>query len=195
MDSERVWRVIDAERVAVADLLADLAPDEWETPSLCGGWTVGDVAAHLAWQQLTPVPALVGGLVRARGNMDRMIHDAAPRYRQARSRGQIVAEIRGLAGTRRHPPGLSNLEVLIDILVHPQDIAVPLGRSHPMPTDAAAVAADRVWSMGRPFRASTRFPGRRLVATDTDWSAGTGDPLQRPIRDLLLTMTGRPPTP
>jgi uncharacterized protein (TIGR03083 family) len=192
MDRDQVWSVIDAERVAVADLLVDLSPDEWVAPSLCAGWTVGDVAAHLAWQQRTPVPVLIGGLVRARGNMDRMILEAAPRYGRSRSARQLSEEIRGLAGTRKSPPGLSNLEVLIDILVHPQDIAVALGRSHPMPVDAAAVAATRVWAMGRPFRAASRFAGRRLVATDTDFSAGSGEPVERPIHELLLTMTGRP---
>jgi uncharacterized protein (TIGR03083 family) len=193
MDPADVWPVIDAERLAVADLVADLSPDEWEAPSLCAGWTVGDVAAHLAWQQRTPIPALVGGLIRARGDMDRMIRDAAPRYRRSRSAQLLACEIRGLAGTRKHPPGVSHLEVLIDILVHPQDIAVAVGRSHPMPVDAAAVAATRVWAMGRPFRAATRFSGRRLIATDTDWAVGEGaGTIERPIRELLLMMTGRP---
>jgi uncharacterized protein (TIGR03083 family) len=191
MDREQVWSVIDAQRIAVADLLLDLSGDEWRTPSLCAGWTVGDVAAHLAWQQLAPLSGLVGGLIRARGNMDRLIRDAAPRYGRSRSPERLAAEIRGLAGTRKHPPGLSHREVLIDILVHPQDIAVPLGRSHPMPAEAAAVAATAVWKMDKPFRAASRFAGRRLVATDTDWSAGGGDVLERPMRELLLIMTGR----
>lgn len=191
MNPDQVWHVIDAERIATADLVEDLSPREWAAPSLCAGWTVGDVAAHLAWQQRTPLPALIGGLIRARGNMDRMIRDAAPRYGRSRSSRQIAAEIRGLAGSRRHPPGLSSVEVLIDILVHPQDIAVAVHRTHPMPAEAAAVAATRVWEMGRPFRAASRFPGRRLIATDTAWSAGAGEPLERPIGELLLAMTGR----
>jgi uncharacterized protein (TIGR03083 family) len=191
MDRDRVWAAIDAERIAVAELLSTLSEKEWRAPSLCTGWTVGDVAAHLAWQQLTPLPVLVGGLIRAGGNMDRMIRDAAPRYGRSRSRAQLVAEIRGLAGTRKHPPGLSGLEVLIDILVHPQDIAIALGRPHPMPAEAAAVAATRVWQMGKPFRAATRFAGHRLIAIDTNWSAGDGLPVERPIREHLLTMTGR----
>jgi hypothetical protein len=32
----------------VHDFVAELADDQLDTPSLCGGWTVMEVAAHLA---------------------------------------------------------------------------------------------------------------------------------------------------
>ena len=38
--------------VGLAGLLADLSEREWRRPSLCDGWTVRDVAAHLTLQQL-----------------------------------------------------------------------------------------------------------------------------------------------
>ena len=40
-------RAVRAERLAVVALLAGLTPEEWSTPSLCGAWTVREVAAHL----------------------------------------------------------------------------------------------------------------------------------------------------
>ena len=52
MNSDQVWQVIDAQRMAVADLLEKLSDNEWQQPSLCAGWTVRDVAAHLTLQQL-----------------------------------------------------------------------------------------------------------------------------------------------
>ena len=51
-DDDRVWQTIDAQRRLVADLLASLSDDEWRQPSLCDGWTVKDVAAHLLDTQL-----------------------------------------------------------------------------------------------------------------------------------------------
>ena len=78
-----------------------------------------------------------------------------------------------------------------DVLVHGQDIAIPLGRDHPMPAEAARAGADRVWTMGWPFWARRRLRGVRLLATDTDWSAGVGVELQGPIKMLLLLLTGR----
>jgi uncharacterized protein (TIGR03083 family) len=190
MDEENVWRAVDRQRVSVADLLAQLSEDEWRRPSLCTGWTVRDVAGHLAWQQLTSLPALLVDAVRARGNMDRTIHDASCRW-AARPTGQLVDEIRSLVGRRRHPPRLTHLEVLIDILVHGMDIAVPLGRRLEIPADAAASAADRIWYEDRYFGARTRLAGYRLTATDTSWSAGQGSLVEGPIDALLLLMTGR----
>jgi len=32
---------------ALLDLLTDLSPDEWQQPTICAGWTVKDIAAHL----------------------------------------------------------------------------------------------------------------------------------------------------
>lgn len=190
MDEEAVWHAIDRQRVSVADLLAQLCGDEWRRPSLCTGWTVRDVAGHLAWQQLTTLPAVLVDAVRARGNMDRAIHDASCRW-AARPTGQLVDEIRSLVGRRRHPPRLTHLEVLIDILVHGMDIAVPLGRPLDIPVDAAAVAADRIWYEDRYFGARTRLAGYRLAATDTSWSVGQGSPVEGPMDALLLLVTGR----
>lgn len=190
MDEEAVWHVVDRQRLSIADLLAQLAEDEWRRPSLCAGWTVRDVAGHLAWQQLTSLPALLADAVRARGNMDRTIHDASCRW-AARPTGQLVDEIRSLIGRRRHPPRLTHLEVLIDILVHGMDIAVPLDRPLEIPADAAAAAADRIWYEDRYFGARAKWAGYRLAATDTSWSVGQGSPVEGPMDALLLLLTGR----
>jgi uncharacterized protein (TIGR03083 family) len=80
---------------------------------------------------------------------------------------------------------------LLDVLVHGQDIARPIGRRRPMPLPAAAAAADQVWSMGWPFHAQRRLRGLRLSATDVSWSAGDGAAVEGPIAALLLLTTGR----
>jgi hypothetical protein len=69
---------------------------------------------------------------------------------------------------------------------------VPLGIDHPLDPDVAAVAAERVWTMGWPFHAKRRLRGLRLVATDSSWSAGDGVEVHGPTQSLLLTITGRP---
>ncbi len=54
----------------------------------------------------------------------------------------------------------------MDVLVHGQDIAVPLGIERPMPTDAAVAGFERVWKMGWPFHARRRLRGIHLAVTD-----------------------------
>jgi uncharacterized protein (TIGR03083 family) len=193
MDEDAVWSATDRERASLADLLDGLDADEWDVPSLCAGWRVREVAAHLALAH-TGAAEAVRGLVRARGSFDRMIRDTALRHATAPPE-QLAGQIRAMVGSRRHAPGITSLEPLLDVLVHGQDIAVPLGRPRPMPPAAAAAAAPRVWSMPWPlsttFAARRRLRGLRLVATDTDWSAGAGERVEGPVGALLLLLTGR----
>ena len=193
LPEDAVWAVVDRERLELSDLLDGLTEQEWAVPSLCTGWRVRDVAAHLALAQ-TGLRQAVADTVRARGSFDRMIRDSALR-RAAAPTAELTAEIRAMAGSRRLAPGVSHLEPLLDVLVHGQDITVPLGRPRAMPPEAAAAAATRVWNLpwplSRAFHARSRLRGLELVATDTDWSAGTGARVEGPIRALLLLLTGR----
>ena len=75
MNLDEVWQVIDGERRSLADLFDGLSADEWEAASLCAGWRVRDVAAHLTLAHMGTMPAAFATL-RARGSLNRMIHDA-----------------------------------------------------------------------------------------------------------------------
>jgi uncharacterized protein (TIGR03083 family) len=192
MDSEESWRVIAGQRLALADLLEGLSAQEWERPSLCAGWRVRDVAGHVAMApQVLGIRTMTVEMLRAGGRFHRLNHDLAVRHAQSRPTERLVAELREHATSRRLPPVTSYRNVLFDILVHGQDIALPLGRVHPMPLAAARAGAGRVWSMGWPFWARRRLRGVRLVATDVEWSAGAGTEVEGPIDALLLLLTGR----
>lgn len=190
MDAADVWRVVDEERSTLADLFDELDADEWEHPSLCSGWRVRDVAAHLTLAHLGWGAATVE-LLRARGGFDRMIRDTAVRQAQLPVE-ELARRLRAMVGSRRKAPGVTHLEPMLDVIVHGQDITVPLGRHRPVPRDAAAVAADRAWSKNWPFRTRRRLHGLQLVATDAAWSAGSGPPVHGSVADLLLLVTGRP---
>jgi uncharacterized protein (TIGR03083 family) len=189
MSQDEVWRAIDEERLSLAGLFEDLSEQEWETPSLCAGWRVRDVAAHLTLAHMGAFPATVA-LARARGNFNRMVRDTALRQACLPVR-EYAPRLRAMAGSRRKAPGVSHLEPLIDVLVHGQDIALPLGRTRPMPAQAAMAAADRVWPDLFPWRAERKLRGFRLAATDCSWSAGDGLLVKGPIAAILLLLTGR----
>ncbi|WP_144126799.1 maleylpyruvate isomerase family mycothiol-dependent enzyme [Catellatospora sichuanensis] len=190
MDRDQVWQAIDAHRQGVADLLDQLSDEDWRLPSLCAGWTVRDVAAHLTLQQIGLGDVLRElPYVRPHG-MNRLILDMAHR-RAALPTAELVARIRATIGSRRHNLGVTPLETLIDILVHSQDIAVPVGRRLALDPAAAGTAATRVWALNWPFRARRRMAGFRLTATDTDWAMGEGAEVSAPIEAILLVLTGR----
>lgn len=190
MNRDELWQAIDQERSSLADLFDDLSDQEWETPSLCQGWRVRDVAAHLTQAQMGWRAGLAEFL-RARGSFDRMIHDSAVRQAALPVREYGIL-LRAMVGSRKKAPVVSDLEPLLDVLVHGQDIAIPLGRERPVPPAAGAVAAQRAWEMSWPFFARRRMRGIRLAATDCDWSAGEGSLVEGPIGAILLVLTGRP---
>ena len=198
MNPDELWSVIDTQRLRTIDLLDELTPAEWETPSLCDGWTVRDVAAHLTLQQMTVGSALLAAL-RHPGTLNHVIN-ASARDRATLPTDRLIAEIRGMVGSRRHNVGVTPLETLIDIVVHGQDIAIPLGRELAVLPRAAATTADRLWSsrstrIGRlksKVFSEVHHQGLRFVATDADWSAGEGDEVRGPLLSIVLALTGRP---
>jgi uncharacterized protein (TIGR03083 family) len=193
LTTDAVWAAVDRERLGLADLLETLSDEQWDEPSLCTGWRVRDVAAHLTLAHTGSGRAVVE-VVRARGRFDAMIRDTALR-RAAAPRAELVAALRAMVGSRRRAPGVSPLEPMLDALVHGQDIALPLGIDRPMPLDAATTAATRVWTSGWPlslaFSARRRLRGVELVADDVDWAVGDGLRLEGPVAALLLVLTGR----
>lgn len=198
LTDDQIWSAIDSQRGRVAELLETLIDEQWERPSLCDGWTVRHVAAHLTLQEMTLAQAvrLVLRNPSDARDVNRMIRESSRRQARALSTEAIVAAIRGTIGHRRHNPGVTHRETLIDILVHGMDIAIPLNLGLEIPADAAAEAAARVHSLDgtRKNRVFRDIPVRdfQLVAMDSRWSAGEGPEIRGPIRALLLLLTGRP---
>jgi len=196
VNDDEVWAAIDLQRQRTADLLEGLSHEQWQHPSLCRGWTVRDVAAHLTLQEVT-----LGGALRAviahpsdLGGMNRMIRRSAQRRAQD-PEDELIHDLRATIGSRRHNVGVTSRETLIDILVHGQDIAIPLGQELPMPAPAAAAAVERIWSYGgrgkaRVFDVAGTRPFR-YRATDITWSAGSGPEVEGSIASLLLLLAGR----
>lgn len=112
MSHDEIWRAIDAQRLSVAELLDDLSDQEWSKPSLCDGWTVRDVAAHLTLQQIGP-RQMVREVAQAPrllfvGGMNSLIRELARRH-AAKPTDQIIAGIRAMVGSRRHNDRLLSL--------------------------------------------------------------------------------------
>jgi uncharacterized protein (TIGR03083 family) len=191
MERDDVWAAIDDHRRALVRLLTDLRDEEWRQPSLCDGWTIRQVAAHLALQNVTwaQMPMALPDILRHR-DMNKAIHAMACRHAELPVE-DILAEIRDRIGVRKPLPTVRFRDTAIDYLVHGQDIAVPLGRNLEVPGDLAIVAANRVWSSPRMFHARKKLAGYRLAAEDVPWIVGQGPEVTGPISALLLLLTGR----
>ncbi|MDV3129577.1 maleylpyruvate isomerase family mycothiol-dependent enzyme [Mycobacterium sp. 21AC1] len=190
MDSDTIWRTIDEQRGLLADLLDTLDPPQWATPSLCTDWTVRDVAVHITHSHASPTD-LARAALKSGFRIDSMIHRMA--VADNADPAAITARLRAMAGSRQHPPLTKEVDPLLDILVHTQDICVPLGIERPMPTDAAVAVAERLWQMKFPLSPRRDLPGYRFVATDAGFAAGPqwGALREAPIRDIVMMFARR----
>ncbi|MFB9905593.1 maleylpyruvate isomerase family mycothiol-dependent enzyme [Allokutzneria oryzae] len=179
------------ERLSLADFLESLDDHEWQRDSLCSGWTVHDVAAHMTLSTRTTLLVVIRGAIRARGDFNRMVSNLARERAATFDPAELVAQLRATAGSTHRTLGSSPLDPLVDALVHGQDIARPLGRTREMPVEPVIAALDHVRT-SRFYGARERFRDARLVATDCAWSAGEGQhEVRGPLGDLLMVATGR----
>ena len=185
------WAPIAARRRALADQLAGLPDDRWSTPSLCGAWTVRDVVAHLVLPHVVSIPGFATAMVRAGGRFERANVAMTARVAE-RPTDELVADLRRFADSRAKPPIFDSLAPLTEVLVHGQDIRIPLGLD-----DEASVD---LWEASRGFLVqpkarrgfvSVRLDGFRLRATDCGWTHGTGDDVSGPARAVALAVLGR----
>ncbi len=107
------------------------------------------------------------------------------------SPAELIARLRASAGSSRRSPGAAPADPLVDIIVHQQDVARPLGRAMHTPPERVVAALDHVLA-SRFYGARKRLRGLRLTATDADWSSGDGpEQVRAPAIDLLFLATGR----
>jgi uncharacterized protein (TIGR03083 family) len=198
--ADEVWAGIDDQRGRTAQLLERLTPQQWSHRSLCPGWTVREVAAHLTMQQQT-FGDLFGFIARHPRmlrslTLNAMIRETALIRAGEWTTAQITDDIRAGIGSRRHNAFVTPLETLTDVLVHSQDIALPLGLDLEMRPGASALAATRRWDMRRSWmaRVNRRLPldDHAFRATDVEWQRGSGPEVVGPIGAILLLLTGRP---
>ena len=189
-DDAATWAMIHAERKALAATLEELTTEQWDSPSLCAGWSVGFLAAHvLAGAEQTP-GRFLGGMVTTGFRFNALMERDA-RSRAQLSRQQIVDRLRQRTTTTNHPPA-PVMAMLGEVVVHGEDIRRPVGLPGTVADDAANACLQMYTKASFPVGGKKRIGGLRLVATDTGWSYGAGPEVSGPALSLLLAMTGRP---
>ena len=177
-----------AERADLAAFLATLTPQQWATPSLCTGWTVKDVVAHMiSYEELGAMGLikrfLKGRIVRAN---EVGVDEFAPRSPQ-----QLLEFLRNHLTPQGLTAGFGGMIALVDGTIHHQDIRRTLGQPRTIPADRLKRVLGLVPGNPR-LGAGRRIRGLRLRATDIDWVHGRGPEVIGPGEALLMAMAGRP---
>ena len=140
-----IWPTVEVERRALARDLRELPDAQWDTPSLCAGWTVRDVLAHMTATAKIAAPAFFPKLVGSGFSLGRMQAKDLARERGA-SAAETLAGFESIVSSRKHPPG-PTVTWLGETIVHAEDIRRPLGIAHSYP-------------LTRSSRSPTRTSGR-----------------------------------
>jgi uncharacterized protein (TIGR03083 family) len=183
------WPVIHAERGALADDLHGLSDAQWQTASLCTGWSVHDLLAHMvATAEMTKL-GFFGKFAGSGFNFGKMAEKEVAEG-TANGPAATLAEMRAAQNRTTSPPGPVD-SWLGETLIHSEDIRRPLGIKHEYPNDAVVRTLNFYKKSNLIVGAKKRITGLTLRATDADWSTGNGPEVQGPAMSLLLAMTGR----
>ena len=181
----------DAENADLSAYLHSLSGDDWERPSLCAGWRVRDVVGHILDGNELRLTALPWRLTRFGFSSDRSGRYYSIRRAEGHAPESLLRafdERDPWSGTCRvFPPRL----VLLDRLVHHQDIRRALGHRRDVPPDRLLAVLDATPTLGTVFRAKGRTHGLRFAATDVHWSGGDGPEVTGPGEALVMAMLGR----
>ncbi len=187
----RVYDMIVDERRYLADLLSTLTPGQLRAPSLCQGWTVHDVAAHLITFLKFGQLKIYTGIIVTAADLDRVNRWLTQRA-AAKSDHEIIEVLRRRAGARTTVPRSGYDPVLADLVLHDLDIRVPLGIPREPSEQRLSVTFHHLTSRASPgFAMGSRLDGLRFAATDTGWRAGAGALVSGPAETLLLGIGGR----
>ncbi len=186
-----VWVIVHAERRALVDDLRGLTAEQWETPSLSTGWTVHQVAAHLIDSGTTGRLDFIRRMITSRGDFDRDNAVGMERHLRSRPEDTLAALEAAVDSTRTPPADLATR--LVEAFVHGEDIRRPLDLAGDYPARGVAAALDYLVQTGVGMGGGKeRVQGVRVVASDLDWTSGSGPELSGRGIDLLLALSGRP---
>jgi uncharacterized protein (TIGR03083 family) len=185
MDTAALWTLIDDERRDLVALLRSLSPTEWEHETLCEGWNVRCVAAHVGWVSRLTWGRVILPTLAARGNVDRMI-DRAARQLGDKPINDLLEDVAGLVGQRRLPPQTNVAAVLADTLIHHQDIRRALERPRELPEARLRVALESTIASY-----PNRSRGICVRATDLVFETGKGPVVEGPAEALIMALSGR----
>lgn len=188
-----VWPVVHAERAQLVEDLSRIPDDSWTTPSLCPGWTVHDVLAHLVDTALTSRLGFARRMILARLNFDKANTNGILAEKRTTPHDTLEA-MRAVVELRRTPPANAATR-LVEAFVHGEDIRRPLQLSSNYPVESVVEALTYQCKTAVNFGGGReRVVGLRLIATDVGFTYGPADGQQvcGQAIDLLLAVSGRP---
>ena len=182
---------LSAARADLVAVLEQLEEPDWDKSTLCEGWRVRDVASHIAQAPDLKVGKVLGGMLKARGKLDKM-RDEQARRGGDREPAVILQQLRDNVANDHVPPRATAEQLLADTVIHSLDIVHPNGWKLNLPADRVRFVLSTMVKLSGPFRGKERAEGLHFDTTDVDWRCGCGDHVRGPAPVVLLALAGRP---
>jgi uncharacterized protein (TIGR03083 family) len=187
--AREIWPLIHEQRNKLGDLLETLSDAEWVTPSLCQEWQVRDVVAHCIQTHLVTPWSLIGDWIGS-GFSLRARNNRGVARRRSQSPAELLSDYRATAGRASAPPGQLTY-VLVEAVIHGEDIARPVGRRIDVAPQSLITVVEICRNTDPILHGKERSAGLTLRASDVAWSAGAGPEVTGPLASIILAITGR----
>lgn len=182
---------IATERRELADLLAALSTRQWDAQTLCAGWRVREVVAHMTMPFRYTPERFGAELALSQGDFDQMADRCARRDAAELAAAELASVLRDNAAHEWQPPGGGLVGALTHDVIHGLDFVVPLGVARRVPPERLLIVLDNVAKLSTLGYFGADIHGVRLAADDMDWSLGSGQPMSGAAQDLALLLCGR----
>jgi len=200
---------IAAERRELARVLSDLPSLAWDADTLCAGWRVREVVAHMTMPFRYSAARFAAELARSGGRFNLMSDRVARRDAAAVSAADLMSDrvarrdaaavsaadlLSVLQANATHPwkpPGGGYVGALTHDVIHGLDITVPLGIGRRVPEGRLRAVLDAIAAPKARKHFGTDLSGVQLRAEDIDWVSGSGQQLSGAAQDLALVLCGR----
>ena len=173
----------------LADVLEPLPEPAWETPSLCEGWRIREVVAHVTTPARLTAEQFGAALAEVDGDFQKLSDAVAARDADLPV-AEHVANLRSSVLGSWQPPGGGASGALNHAVVHSLDVTLALAVHSVAPDDALRAVLDTQVT-GGVARFDIDPTGYRLIATDLDWAWGTGDRITARAGELVALLCHR----
>jgi uncharacterized protein (TIGR03083 family) len=190
MNDDDLQPLVAATYVSLADLLDARPAARWDTPSLCEGWRVCEVVAHLTMAARYSEEVFMAELREDEFDFTRLSNRIASRDANL-STGELLGNLRDEALHQWTPPGGGYLGALNHVVIHGLDITVPLCEPRRASDKAIRTVLDHLTAGGAHAHFGIDIQGRHLHTTDVDWTYGSGPQLSGTAEDVALHLSGR----
>jgi uncharacterized protein (TIGR03083 family) len=188
--TEDIRAAVAAERRDQAELLSGLTEEQWNSPSLCEGWTVKHVVAHTTLPFRSSGGRVVLEILKSAGRFNHASDRMARKDAETCTTDELLAALKDNIDHPWTPPGSGPAGALSHDIIHGLDITTALGIDRKVPHERLKVVLDGMKPSNVKYFGAD-LDGKRLEATDMDWAFGEGRPVAGLAQDLLLLVCGR----